>query len=467
MISLTAAEIASITGGTLHQLDADEIISQNPVIDSRQATDQTFFVAFKGENVDGNDFAATAIGNGARFALVERACDGPCIIVPDAGIALMRLGKAVRERLTNLSVIAITGSQGKTTTKDLLRHILEIVGPTVATQASFNNDIGLPLTLLRCTEATKFCIVEMGARHLGDIARLVEIAKPNIGCVLVVGQAHLGEFGSRENIAAAKSEMISHLGPHSVAVLGNYDEFTPLMARGLALRSVLFGENSTCAVRAADIELREGRAHFDLVTPAGRAAVGLQLLGLHQIANALAAAAIATELSVPIDVIASALSTAEPSSKWRMELHDQQGILLINDAYNANPDSMAAAVRTLALLSQERGGLSWAFLGKMAELGASEAQEHAEIGRLIYEVGIDHLVCVGTKAFAPPEEVQNFMSREYGDETTVHYCDSIAEAAALTSHITSGDVVLVKASRSVHLDLLADELLAALQVKSE
>ncbi len=467
MISLTAEEIAKITGGTLHQLDAHAIISQIPIIDSRQATDQTFFVAFKGENVDGNDYAESAIANGARFALVERACDGPCIVVPNAGIALMKLSKAVRDRLTNLSVIAITGSQGKTTAKDLLKHILEIVGPTVATQASLNNEIGLPLTLLRCIESTRFCIVEMGARHIGDIAQLVEIANPNIGCVLVVGRAHIGEFGSRENIAAAKSELISHLGPNSVAVLGNYDEFTPLMSQGLGLRSVQFGEKSSCAVRAADIELREGRAHFDLVTPAGRTAVGLQLLGLHQISNALAAAAIATELSVPIDVIASALSTAEPSSKWRMELHDQQGILLINDAYNANPESMAAAIRTLALLSQERGGLSWAFLGKMAELGASEAQEHAEIGRLIYEVGIDHLVCVGTKAYAPPEEVQNFMSREYGDETTVHYCDSIADAAVLASHITSGDVVLVKASRSVHLDLLADQLLGAWQVISE
>ena len=231
----------------------------------------------------------------------------------------------------------MTGSQGKTTTKDLLAHILSTAGETVAPEGSLNNEIGVPLTLLRSTSQTRFCVVEMGARHRGDIAHLVAIAQPNVGAVLVVGSAHLGEFGSREGIALAKGEMVADLRPGATAVLGTYDEFTPRMPTPAGVKRLTFGETMDCDIRATDIEFREGRAHFDLVTPGGRETVGLQLLGMHQVANALAAAAIATALNLPIESIAAALSTAETMSKWRMELREAGDVALINDAYNANP----------------------------------------------------------------------------------------------------------------------------------
>jgi UDP-N-acetylmuramoyl-tripeptide--D-alanyl-D-alanine ligase len=366
-------------------------------------------------------------------------------VVKDVLEAVAVLAAFVRKRLTNLTVIGITGSQGKTSTKDLLAHMLRVVGPTVSPSGSFNNDLGLPITLLECDERTKFCVLEMGARHKGDIARLCEIAKPNIGVVLTVGTAHLGEFGSVQAIAETKSELIQSLSADGVAVLGSYDPFTPAMASLHSGRTISFGEGQE--VRAADIEIREGRPHFDLVTPAGRDAVGMRVVGAHQISNALAVAAIGTALELPIELIASSLSTAESASKWRMELHDVFGLLIINDSYNANPQSMAAAMRSLVLFAQERGGESWAFVGKMHELGESSPSQHEAIGRLAQEIGIDHLVAVG----AP----------EYGDpkgEMKVHHYASIDECLTMTDYFSAGDVALVKASRSEGFEVLAQKL---------
>jgi UDP-N-acetylmuramoyl-tripeptide--D-alanyl-D-alanine ligase len=214
-------------------------------------------------------------------------------------------------QLPNLTVIGITGSQGKTTTKELLASVLSNIAQTVAPSGNFNNDLGMPISLLECTEQTRYCVVEMGARHAGDIARLAAIAVPNIGVVLKVGSAHKGEFGSVEAIARTKSELISALAPSAVAILGTYDDFTPKMAALHSGKSSFFGETSSCDIRATDIEFREGRAHFDLVTPEGRTAVGLRIVGLHQVANALAVAAVATELGLSLDQIA-------PNGGWRL-----------------------------------------------------------------------------------------------------------------------------------------------------
>jgi UDP-N-acetylmuramoyl-tripeptide--D-alanyl-D-alanine ligase len=368
--------------------------------------------------------------------------------------ALRDLAIYVRNELANLQVIGITGSQGKTTTKDLLRHILSVSGETIAPEESLNNELGVPLLILRCSETTKFCIVEMGARHLGDISYLAEIAKPHVGVVLTVGTAHLGEFGSREIIAKAKSELITSLTAGGTAILGTYDEFTPNMVVPSGVKRILFGEKSKCEIRAADIEVREGRAHFDLVTPDGRAAVGLQLLGMHQISNALAAAAAATALKIPIETISAALSTAEVSSKWRMEISQIGEITLINDSYNANPESVAAALRTLALISQESGGVSWAILGKMQELGESSAAEHAAIGRLVCEIGIDNLVVVGIRDYLA--DLGSILKEE--GASAVHYFETKADAMAIVEHFAPGDVVLVKASRSGEFNLLVDSI---------
>jgi len=454
MITLTAGEIALLVGGEVF-CDKDLLVSKAPVFDSRLATPGCFFLALKGENADGHEFAADAYRNGSMFSLTSQRIDGPCIVVKDVLEALSILAAFVRKRLDKLIVIGITGSQGKTSTKDLLTHMLGAVGPTVAPAGSFNNDLGLPITLLQCDDRTRFCILEMGARHMGDIARLCEIAKPNIGVVLTVGTAHIGEFGSREIIAKTKGELIESLGKDGVAILGTYDEFTPKMASLHQGEVILFGESADTQVRAADIEMREGRPHFDLVTPAGRDAVGMRAVGAHQVSNALAVAAVGTALSLPLELIASSLSTAEISSKWRMELHESADLLIINDAYNANPESMSAAMRALVLFAQERGGSAWAFVGKMNELGQTQAPQSAAIGALAVELGIDHLVEINAPEYGEPVGAM-----------VIHQRPTIESALDLVDYFAPGDVVLVKASRSQGFEVLAESLERAWNEKS-
>jgi len=463
MISLSIKEIADIVGGTVANVDENKIITQSPEIDSRKVTSDNYFVALPGDRVNGNDFAKDAIKAGASFALMTMDIGIPAVVVKDSFVALQQLAKEVRIRMTGCTFIGITGSHGKTTTKDLLGHILPIAGKSVVPQGSFNNELGVPLTILQCADDTKYCVLEMGARHSGDITALTKIGMPHIGVVLVVGSAHVGEFGSSEGIAKSKGELIAALPANGVAILGTYDSYTPKMPSQPGVKRVLFGESSDCNVRAADIEFREGRAHFDLVAESGRAPVALRLLGMHQVSNALAAAAVALEVGISIESVAAALSTAEISSKWRMELHDVHELLFINDSYNANPESISAALRTLVLLTQERGGSSWAFLGKMHELGESEVEEHLAIGRLASELGVDHLVAVGTDLYLNGLELSHLA----GDEMSTHYALTQEEALTFLRHIEEGDVLLIKASRAEHLDELSEKLIAGWQVKYE
>jgi UDP-N-acetylmuramoyl-tripeptide--D-alanyl-D-alanine ligase len=359
--------------------------------------------------------------------------------------------------LKGLTVIGITGSQGKTTTKELLSAILSSVAPTISPQGNNNNELGVPITLLQCNADTKYCIVEMGARHQGDIAALAAIAKPEIGVVLKVAAAHLGEFGSLEIIAKTKSEMISSLSPDGVAILGQYDPMTSAMASLHAGKTITFGETSDSHIRATDIEIREGRPHFELVTPEGRSTVTLRQYGTHQIANALAAAAVSYALGLNVDQIAGALSTAEVNARWRMEVRTLDDLVIINDAYNASPDSMAAALSTLAHLSQERGGESWAFLGNMRELGESSTQAHAEIGTLASSLGVDHLVTVGAPDYA--------IGVADGAQMALHICRDKDEALTYIQYLNRGDVVLCKASRSDGLEEIAEKIESAWQIK--
>jgi len=450
MIALKASQIAQIVGGEL--IGGDVTVTAAPAFDSSQASPGSIFLALRGEKTDGHKFIEDAFTHGAVLALVTVASPQRCIVVPDVLAALNKLAAYVRGELKDLQVIALTGSQGKTTTKDLLKHILESVGKTVAPIGNFNNELGTPITLLQCDEETKFCILEMGARHIGDIALLCEMAKPNIGMVLRVGTAHIGEFGSAEAVAQAKSEMISSLAPEAIAILGQYDTFTPKMKMLHKGEVISFGETTAADIRATDIEIREGRPHFDLVTPAGRAAVGLRIVGIHQVTNALAAAAAATALGASIDQIAVALSTAEVHSKWRMEIHELRNIVLINDAYNSSPESAEAALRTLVLFAQERGGQSWAFLGKMHELGESSADRHADIGTLASQLGIDHLVCIGAPEYSANLAKSNAMA--------IHLCANKEAALQLTQEMRAGDVVLVKASRAEKFEEIAQGIQA-------
>lgn len=445
MIALTLKQIAEIVGGTTYG-DSSATISSAPVFDSRNAVQGSLFLALVGEKSDGHDFIDDAKAHGATGSMTTREVKGDGVLVSDVLTSVRALAAYVRKQLPNLTVIGITGSSGKTTTKDLLASILSERENCVATKASFNNELGAPITLLECNEQTKYCILEMGARHKGDIAALCEMAQPQVGVVLRVGTAHLGEFGSVEKIAETKGELIQSLSPDAIAVLGTYDPHTKAMKSHHSGRVIFFGEGAQDDVRAADVEMREARPHFDLVTPAGRDAVGMRLIGAHQISNALAAAAVCTALNIPIEVIASGLSTADLASKWRMQINEIDELLIINDSYNANPESMNAALDSLALFAQERGGESWAFLGQMHELGTQSAALHASVGAHAHELGIDHLVSVGTRAFAEGIPAQS--------ETTIHYCEDITQAISLVSHCAPGDVALVKASRSEHFEAL-------------
>ena len=448
MIKTTAAELAKILSGKLENLSADTVIDQYPVINSANAKSGTFFVAFEGASVDGHSFAEDAIKSGAKFALVSKPVSAPSIVVADVSQALLTLAEFVRGRLPKMKVIGITGSQGKTTTKEFLYSILKSVGECVATEANFNTEIGVPLTLLKSKESTKFCIVEMGARHLGDIAKLTKVSSPDVGVVLAVGSAHIGEFGSIEAIAKTKSELITNLSAGKSAVLGSYDSWTPKMAADLPLEVINFGESAM--VRAADIQLPGGYAHFELVTPNGRNPVSLQLLGEHQIPNALGAAAAAFALGISNEVITLGLTTTDLGSKWRMQIEELNGLKIINDYYNANPESMKAALKTLVLLSQENGGSSWAILGKMHELGAIEVEAHRQIAMYCEEIGVDHLLSVGTDLYKFSKNESNLKNM------VVHHCPNTDAVLELVSNFSHGDVLLLKASRSEKFEDLAD-----------
>jgi UDP-N-acetylmuramoyl-tripeptide--D-alanyl-D-alanine ligase len=451
MIDLTAREISEIVHGELHAA-GHIVVTTEPVFDSREVQPGCIFLALQGDFRDGHDYALAAVELGAVLVLASRLVSAPCIVVPNVLEALGKLAQYVRSQLQDLVVIGITGSQGKTTTKDLLAWILRMQAETVATYASFNNELGAPLTLLRCKETTQYCILEMGARHLGDIKALCQMAEPNIGVVLEVGRAHLGEFGSLQAVAEAKAELVKNLKNDGIAILGRYDEFTPKMAEGLPGQVLTFGQTHEAQIRATDIDIREGRAHFDLVTPKGRQPVALRLIGAHQIPNALAAAAVCTALGIPLDVIAGGLSTAELQSKWRMELHEISNLLFINDAYNANPDSTAAALRTLSFFALERGGQSWAFLGRMHELGEAFVDEHARVGLLAHSLGIDNLVCIGAPEYARDLPKDGAMD--------LHFCSTKEEASEISNYFSPGDVVLVKASRTERLEELFQSLTA-------
>jgi len=449
MIQISANELASIMGGTLYG-SAEMTVSTEFQFDSRAIKKGDVFLALKGESVDGHDFVDDAFNRGAVLAIATKQVNVPYIIVDDVLKAIGKFAAYVRGNLTGLKVIGITGSQGKTTTKDMVNSILANEGKTVAAKGSFNNDLGVPLTLLRCTDETKFCVVEMGARHGGDIAALTRIAKPDVGVVLKVGNAHIGEFGSQEKIAATKGELIAGLQPGAIAILGTYDKFTPQMPIPQGVNRLTFGETHDCSVRAADIEFRGGFAHFDLVTPESREPVELRVIGLHQVSNALAAAAIAHALGVSTTRIASALSTHVSANKWRMEIHEGSEMLLINDSYNANPESMESALRTVVLLTQERGGRSWAFLGTMHELGPDSAQMHRDIGALSAELGIDHLVAIAN---------DQYLAQLPDTNMATHYFETVNEVLPLLNELEAGDVILVKASRAEHLEVLADSII--------
>jgi UDP-N-acetylmuramoyl-tripeptide--D-alanyl-D-alanine ligase len=460
---------------------ADLVVTGPVVFDSKDAVPGSLFAAFPGEKADGHEFAAAALAAGAVAVLaVPDAAyrnpwlgsgDVPKIIVPDLHQALADFARAHLAGLPKVTVIGLTASAGKTTTKDLIGRLVATLGPTISPYGSFNNELGFPITVLRTAEDTRYLVAEMGARGPGHIADLCRIAPPRIGLVLNVGAAHLGEFGSVEGIAQAKGELVEALPPagncdpdhDGVAILNEDDPRVSAMAARTKARVVTFGEAADADVRAEDVRVGpDGRASYTLRYRDGsgphRFPVALRLVGEHQVSNSLGAAAVALELGVPGEQVAAVLSAAEPDSKWRMEVRETpDGVTVVNDAYNANPDSMRSALKTLATMARARpGARSWAVLGEMKELGPDTAVEHDAIGRLAVRLNISQTVAVGAGAAAIHSGAS--MEGSYDGES-VAVPDEAAALAFVRAGLRPGDVVLVKASRSVGLETLAAALL--------
>lgn len=495
MIDLTVAEIAAIVGGELSDITAEQAaqlhITDTVEFDSRAIGPGGLFLALPGARVDGHDHAAAAHAAGAVAVLAARPVGVPAIVVapaaaggPDAAAgvlehdrdgsgaavlaALARLAAAVAQRLSagGLTIIGVTGSSGKTSTKDLLAAVLAPLGEVIAPPGSFNNELGHPWTVLRASEQTDFLILEMSARHPGNIAALAAIATPRIAVVLNVGTAHLGEFGSRQAIADTKAELPQAVPASGVVILNVDDSAVAAMAAKTAARVVRVGrtERSDAGpsdVWADDVVLDElARPRFTLHAPTGQADIALAVHGDHQVSNALCAAAVALECGADIGQVAAALAGAGPVSRHRMAVTTRQdGVTVINDAYNANPDSMRAGLKALAWMARHGGEQrrSWAVLGEMAELGEDAITEHDHIGRLAVRLDVSRLVVVGSGRSMSAMHHGAVMEGSWGSEA-VAVADADAALNLLRAELQPGDVVLVKASNSVGLGALAETL---------
>ncbi|MEW2519479.1 UDP-N-acetylmuramoyl-tripeptide--D-alanyl-D-alanine ligase [Actinacidiphila alni] len=453
MIPLTAGGIAAVVGGTVSG-DAAAEVRAPAVLDSRAAEPGGLFVAFAGEHTDGHDHAAAAGAAGATVVLGTRPTALPTVVVPDARAALQALAAHAVARLRaerdgrpgGLTVVALTGSQGKTSTKDLTAAVLATAGPTVATAGSLNNELGVPLTMLRADRNTRFLVLEMGARRVGDIAALTGLVAPDVAVVLNVGQAHLGEFGSRAAIARTKGELVRGLAPGGTAVL-NADDPRVVAMRALTDGPVrTFGRAGHADVAVRGLALDPlGQPSFTLRTADGSAPVALPFTGAHLALNASAAVAAALAVGVPLDAAPAALAGAA-LSKWRMELRGLAcGARLLNDSYNANPDSTRAALDALAAVA---GGRRIAVLGEMLELGAESVAEHRAVGEyaaaradVVAVVGAGALpIAAGAGARAVP------------------LADRAAAVTWLRARLRPDDVILVKGSRGARLNEVAAAL---------
>lgn len=489
MIALTLSRIAEIVGGRLADVSAEEAnrteVTGTVEFDSRKVAPGGLFLALPGARTDGHDFAETAVASGAVAVLAARPVGVPAIVVDPvaadpaaagtAGVlehdadgsgaavlaALAKLAAAVAAELVagGLTIVGITGSSGKTSTKDLIAAVLAPLGEVIAPPGSFNNELGHPWTVLRATPSTDFLVLEMSARHPGNIAALARIAPPSIGAVLNVGTAHLGEFGSREAIAATKSELPQAVSSSGVVILNADDPVVAAMAGKTAARVVRVGRGPDADVRADAVSLDPlARPSFTLHAAGAEVPVALAVHGDHQVSNALTAAAIALECGATLDQVAASLAAAGPVSRHRMQVSTRSdGVTIINDAYNANPDSMTAGLKALAWMSRE--GRSFAVLGEMAELGDDAISEHDRIGRLAVRLDVSRLIVVGSGRPMSAMLHGAVMEGSWGSEATP-VADADAALAVLRDELRAGDVVLVKASNSAGLGALADALAA-------
>jgi len=463
VIPLSLAEVNDALGGSLtlpHRVTADTVVSGSVQTNSTLVEPGSIFFALPGDVTDGHLFAADAVARGAALVVAERPLDlpVPLLVVPNGVVALADLARLVVARVRangDLKVIGITGSNGKTTTKNLLDAILSAEGPTVAPAGSFNNHVGAPITMVQVDASTKYLISEMGASRPGEIARLVGIAMPDISVVLKVGLAHAGEFGGIDATQRAKSEIVRELPASAIAVLNADDGRVAAMAGVTAARVVWFGLAPDAEVRAEDVRATASGTRFTLVVDGAAHEVALRILGEHHVSNALAALAVARELGVPIERAIAAIEGVARAERWRMEvLHPGGGITVINDAYNASPDSTAAALKTLAQI-REPGQRTVAVLGEMAELGEYSHDEHDRLGRLVVRLNIGKLVVVGEGA-RHIHAAAGLEGSWDGESVFVPNLDAAYDL--LREQLRAGDIVLVKSSKSAGLRFLGDKL---------
>jgi UDP-N-acetylmuramoyl-tripeptide--D-alanyl-D-alanine ligase len=465
MIPVTLEQVADIVGGDLAPAADPARRIDDVTIDSRTAGPGTLFVPLPGEHVDGHDFVGDAVDRGAGGYLWGADHGEPQapggVVVDDPADALLGLGRWVRDTVDPL-VVALTGSSGKTTTKDLIAAA--VAGPpdsatggyrrVVANIGSYNNELGVPLTCCRLDLDSEVLVAEVGARGVGHIAYLAPLLAPDVAVVTIVGAAHLEMLGDLDTVGRAKRELVESLGPDGVAVLNADDHRVAAMAAA-APRAITYGQSEAADWRAVDVTYDAlARPSFTLRTPGGThdRRIGLPLPGAHNVGNALAALVVADLAGVALDAAAAGLAAATVSP-WRMQVSTTaEGLTILNDAYNANPDSVGAALRTLAQV--ETAGRRWAALGLMGELGAGSDAAHREVGALCATLGIDGLVAVGADAAAIGSG-----ALEAGGRLAVHHAAGVEEAVALLrAEAGAGDVVLVKASRSAGLERVADLL---------
>ena len=450
MIPLDLADVADVVGGVLRsEADAGRVVT-SVVIDSRAAVDGSLFVALPGEHVDGHDYIDAAVANGAAGYLCsderETSARGG-VAVDDPADALLGLGAWMRTTV-DPTVVAVTGSAGKTTTKDLLRAALSVERRVVANQGSYNNELGVPLTCCELRRDTEVLVSEVGARGRGHVSAMASILRPDISVVTTVSAAHLEMFVDLDGVARAKRELVEALDAGGVAVLNADDERVAAMASAAPGRVLLYGRGPSADWRAEDVEL-DAEAHASFTVRGVR--VRVPLPGEHHIGNALAALAVCDVLGLDLAAAAAGLQRAAVS-RWRMELHrTASGVLVLNDAYNANPASMAAALRTLA--SMRVGGQRWAVLGRMAELGSGAAQAHRDVGALCAELGLDGVLVVGAEAAPIADAATGGVGKVIAVQTPDEAID------VLLGLLGSGDAVVVKASRAAGLERVALALL--------
>jgi UDP-N-acetylmuramoyl-tripeptide--D-alanyl-D-alanine ligase len=461
VIALTLAELASSVDGRLSPgADPAAVVDGVSETDSRLVVPGGIFFALEGAETDGHLFAAQAVERGAALLVVERQLDLPVpqVLVSDGYAALAALARTVVQRVREhgrLRVVGITGSNGKTTTKNMLRAILERQGPTVAPRGSFNNHVGAPISMLHVDHDTEYLVVEMGASKPGAIAHLVSIVTPDVAVELKVGLAHVGGFGGIEGTQKAKAELVTDLPATSVALLNADDPRVVEMAAMTDARVRWFGQSSRADVAARDIDATVGGTSFTLAAAGEERRVALRILGEHHVMNALAATAVALEFGLALDEVVPVLEEVTRAERWRMEVLDPgTGWVVINDAYNASPDSTAAALKTLAQIAgpEQR---TIAVLGEMAELGEHAAEEHDRIGRLAVRLDIRQLVVVGDRARGI-HLAAGLEGSWDGESVAVGDVDEAYDV--VSALLRPGDVVLVKSSNSAGLRFLGDRL---------